>query len=236
MNHLAAAYLLCEQINHGINLNKSSALQYAPHDVHVASSALCAHMFPAICGLKVLVLPEAYRDRRVTLVEQPFVPELLPQPVLQGAFQCALLFVYVVLITVAITRTLDQLQFYARGLNVSLSTDDPLQLHVTKEPLVEEYCVASQIWKLSSTDMCEIARNSVLQSGFEHPYKEHFIGNDYFKEGPAGNDIHLTNVPDIRIQYRYERLMDELKYIKVFLQLYACHVQTSSLLTTGFCI
>ena len=45
-------------------------------------------------------------------------------------------------------------QFYARGLNVSLSTDDPLQLHVTKEPLVEEYCVAAQIWKLSSTDMC----------------------------------------------------------------------------------
>lgn len=45
------------------------------------------------------------------------------------------------------------MQFYARGLNVSLSTDDPLQLHVTKEPLVEEYCVAAQIWKLSSTDM-----------------------------------------------------------------------------------
>lgn len=63
--------------------------------------------------------------------------------------------------------------------------------------------------------MCEIARNSVLQSGFEHPYKEHFIGNGYYGEGPAGNDIHLTNVPDIRIQYRYERLMDELKYIKV---------------------
>ena len=62
---------------------------------------------------------------------------------------------------------------------------------------------------------CEIARNSVLQSGFEHPYKEHFIGANYYKDGPAGNDIHLTNVPDIRIQYRYERLMDELKYIKV---------------------
>ncbi|KAL1290684.1 hypothetical protein HN51_059144 [Arachis hypogaea] len=30
---------------------------------------------------------------------------------------------------------------FLRGLNVSLSTDDPLQIHLTKEPLVEEYMV-----------------------------------------------------------------------------------------------
>ena len=29
-------------------------------------------------------------------------------------------------------------------MNVSLSTDDPLQIHLTKEPLVEEYSVAGQ--------------------------------------------------------------------------------------------
>ena len=34
--------------------------------------------------------------------------------------------------------------FFARGMNVSLSTDDPLQIHLTKEPLVEEYSVAAQ--------------------------------------------------------------------------------------------
>ena len=77
--------------------------------------------------------------------------------------------------------------YFACGLNVSLSTDDPLILHYTREPLVEEYCVAAQVWKLSSTDMCEIARNSVLQSGFEHPYKAHFIGDRYHLPGPAGN-------------------------------------------------
>ena len=33
---------------------------------------------------------------------------------------------------------------FARGLSVSLSTDDPLQIHLTKEPLVEEYSVAAQ--------------------------------------------------------------------------------------------
>ncbi len=36
-------------------------------------------------------------------------------------------------------------QFFARGLSVSLSTDDPLQIHLTKEPLVEEYSVAAQV-------------------------------------------------------------------------------------------
>lgn len=99
--------------------------------------------------------------------------------------------------------------FFARGLNVSLSTDDPLLLHLTKEPLVEEYCVAAQVWKLSNTDKCEIARNSVLQSGFEHPYKAHYIGEHYDRPGVAGNDITLTNVPSIRLLFRHEILTSE---------------------------
>ncbi|KAH9736634.1 AMP deaminase [Citrus sinensis] len=57
--------------------------------------------------------------------------------------------------------------FFLRGLNVSLSTDDPLQIHLTKEPLVEEYSIAASVWKLSACDLCEIARNSVYQSGCE---------------------------------------------------------------------
>ena len=31
---------------------------------------------------------------------------------------------------------------------------------------MEEYSIAAQVWKLSSCDMCELARNSVLMSGF----------------------------------------------------------------------
>ena len=58
--------------------------------------------------------------------------------------------------------------FLARGLKVSLSTDDPLQFHFTKEPLMEEYSIATQVWKMSSCDMCELARYSVLTSGFSH--------------------------------------------------------------------
>jgi hypothetical protein len=73
------------------------------------------------------------------------------------------------------------------GLNVSLSTDDPLQFHITKEPLVEEYSVAGQVYKLTASDLCEIARNSVYQSGFEHAVKSHWLGPHYQLPGPRGN-------------------------------------------------
>ena len=36
-------------------------------------------------------------------------------------------------------------EFFARGLKVCLSTDDPLQFHFTMEPLMEEYAVAAQV-------------------------------------------------------------------------------------------
>ena len=38
---------------------------------------------------------------------------------------------------------------------------------------MEEYSVAAQVWKLSATDLCEIARNSVLHSGFPHQARSH---------------------------------------------------------------
>ena len=39
--------------------------------------------------------------------------------------------------------------------------------------------VIKKVWKLSSVDHCEIARNSVLQSGYEHRFKQHFLGSRY---------------------------------------------------------
>lgn len=77
--------------------------------------------------------------------------------------------------------------YFKRGLNVTLSSDDPLMIHYTKEPLLEEYSVAAQVWKLSPVDMCEIARNSVIQSGFEDSLKAHWIGDDYILQGPMAN-------------------------------------------------
>ncbi|KAL5720997.1 AMP deaminase [Ranunculus cassubicifolius] len=103
--------------------------------------------------------------------------------------------------------------FFQRGLNVSLSTDDPLQIHLTKEPLVEEYSIAASVWKLSSCDLCEIARNSVYQSGFSHVLKSHWIGKSYYLRGPDGNDIHKTNVPHIRVEFRDTIWREEMQQV-----------------------
>ena len=35
--------------------------------------------------------------------------------------------------------------YLMRGLNISISTDDPLQFHFTKEPLMEEYSIAASV-------------------------------------------------------------------------------------------
>lgn len=52
--------------------------------------------------------------------------------------------------------------FFARGLSVSLSTDDPLQIHLTKEPLVEEYSVAAQVWHTVCTPLRTWLENGYL--------------------------------------------------------------------------
>lgn len=43
-----------------------------------------------------------------------------------------------------------------------------------QEPLMEEYSIAAQVWKLSPCDMSELARNSVIMSGFEDKVKDWF--------------------------------------------------------------
>lgn len=41
---------------------------------------------------------------------------------------------------------------------------------------MEEYSLAAQVWKFSSCDMSELARNSVLMSGFPHKVFHYFSG------------------------------------------------------------
>lgn len=97
--------------------------------------------------------------------------------------------------------------YFARGLNVSLSTDDPLMFHQTKEPLMEEYSIAKQIWHFTSVDLCEIARNSVLQSGFPDEVKASWFGSaDFMGE----NKPQSTNVPNLRIAYRRRVFNEEM--------------------------
>ncbi|KAL4302337.1 hypothetical protein GQ457_10G025330 [Hibiscus cannabinus] len=161
IDHLAAAFLLCNNISHGINLRKSPVLQYLYY----------------LAQIGLAMSPLSNNSLFLDYHRNPFP------------------------------------SFFQRGLNVSLSSDDPLQIHLTKEALVEEYSVAAQVWKLSACDLCEIARNSVYQSGFSHMSKLHWLGNKYFLRGPEGNDIQKTNVPNMRIAFRYETWIDEMQYL-----------------------
>eukprot|EP00741_Cyanophora_paradoxa_P009877 tig00001694_g9567.t1 len=155
--HLASAFLLAENISHGIVLRKAPTLCYLYY----------------LAQIPIAMSPLSNNSLFLDYHRNPFP------------------------------------KYFARGLRVCLSTDDPLLIHFTKEPLVEEYSVAAQVWKLSACDLCEMARNSVLMSGFEHPVKACWLGPTYFLPGAAGNDIHKTNVPNIRIKFRHETLINE---------------------------
>jgi len=161
VDHLASAFMLCENIAHGINLRKSPMLQYL---YYLAQIGLC-------------MSPLSNNTLFLDYHKNPFPA------------------------------------FFARGLSVSLSTDDPLQIHLTKEPLVEEYSVAAQVWKMSSADLCEIARYGVLHSGYPHACKKHWVAAEYWRPGPDGNDIHKTNVPNLRLRFRYDTYMDEMRLV-----------------------
>lgn len=101
-------------------------------------------------------------------------------------------------------------KFFSKGLNISLSTDDPLSTHLTKEPLMEEYSVVAQTLNLNAVDLCEIARNSVLQSGFPIKSKMEWLGDNFLKNE---NDSSRSNLSSIRFTYRLDTFKEEHEFI-----------------------
>jgi len=102
--------------------------------------------------------------------------------------------------------------FFTRGLNVTLSTDDPLMFHATSEPLLEEYTSARLIWGLSQVDLSEIAGNSVRHSAFPSQVRAAALGEEE-AEGPYRWDPRRCNVPLRRLRYRRARLAEELSFL-----------------------
>ena len=97
-----------------------------------------------------------------------------------------------------------------------------------REPLCTD--LLCQIYKFTQSSLAELARNSVIQSGFEMEIKRHWLGHQWYLPGSAGNDInkvghpvlartksdvfYQTNVPNIRLVYRHQTLMEELRMVK----------------------
>ena len=74
--------------------------------------------------------------------------------------------------------------------------------------------MARASFDLSMTDISEIARNSVYQSGFENHLKEQWLGMHY-KRGVTHCDENKTHVPLIRAKFRAEHLA--LEHLMVIL-------------------
>ena len=155
--HLAATYMLAESVNHGINLDKNTPLQYL------------------------------YYLDQVGLAVSPTSNNFLFVPYAQNPVA----------------------KLFRRGLFVSLSTDDPTFFHLTMNPLMEEYSICRNQFGFSVTDLCEIARNSVLMSNFDHETKKRWLGEEYQTE----HDPHKTSIPDMRIEYREQTLVTELRFL-----------------------
>ncbi|KAL7717851.1 AMP deaminase [Entamoeba marina] len=102
--------------------------------------------------------------------------------------------------------------FFKRGLNVSLSSDDPLQFHRTQEPLIEEFSMAQQTWRLEDIDVAEICRNSVIQCGYHVEEKEEWIGKDY--TNISTHKELYDNVANTRIAFRQMTLNTEKEILK----------------------
>eukprot|EP01062_Namystynia_karyoxenos_P037361 TRINITY_DN271_c0_g1_i1.p1 TRINITY_DN271_c0_g1~~TRINITY_DN271_c0_g1_i1.p1 ORF type:complete len:1531 (+),score=456.43 TRINITY_DN271_c0_g1_i1:65-4657(+) len=104
-------------------------------------------------------------------------------------------------------------QLFNAGLNMTLSTDDPLQFHLTQESLIEEYSIAAKLWKHSTTDLVEMARNSMLMSGFSYAVKAQALGPLYMLSSSNGNQRYKSRLSDIRVSYRYEALDQECRLL-----------------------
>lgn len=91
------------------------------------------------------------------------------------------------------------------------------------------------MFRLDMTDMSEIAKNSVLQSGFIHADKCKWLGKNYWKRGVEGNgavysspipealtlnptDPGKSNLPNIRVAFRENNLQAEIKVIESVLR------------------
>ena len=52
----------------------------------------------------------------------------------------------------------------------------------------------TQIYKFPQSSLAELARNSVIQSGFEMEIKRHWLGQYWYLPGDAGNEINKVRV------------------------------------------
>ncbi|CCK73550.1 metallo-dependent hydrolase superfamily protein NDAI_0G05670 [Naumovozyma dairenensis CBS 421] len=123
------------------------------------------------------------------------------------------------------------MNMFKMGFKLSISSNSVLyNSSYTSEPIIEEFSVAASIYLLNAADLCELARTSVICSGYDGYYKQHWSGinvnktNDSFGKDTIGmvdewfdneSDTRIKhNVPTIRRQYRKNTWDQEWHFIK----------------------
>jgi len=155
INHLPAAFLTSNSINHGIQLIQQSVIMYLYYLTQIPVS---------VSPISNNVLFESYHRN--------------PFPI-----------------------------FFKTGLHVTLSTDDPLIIHMTTDALMEEYSMAHQIWRLTAPEMAEISRNSIRHSGFELSKKIKLLGENWEQKA----NTKIAYFSQTRLNYRMKTLNQERK-------------------------
>ena len=74
--------------------------------------------------------------------------------------------------------------YFARGLRVTLSTDDPLQIH-DEGAARGGVLVAASVWKLSAGPVRDCEKLGA-QLDFPHEDKQHWVSDSYWLRGPRG--------------------------------------------------
>lgn len=106
-------------------------------------------------------------------------------------------------------------KLFRRGLNLNISTANPLLAHMTTEPFLEEISVLMQVQNLNPVDVAELMHNAMLASGFNAATKQQWLGDGYNREVAEANDPCKTNLSSVRYTYRFEALHMELEYLNV---------------------
>lgn len=103
--------------------------------------------------------------------------------------------------------TLYLLYLYYSNINIIIHVDILKKCKIYHSIFINLYFPIKLFWHDT------LLTHTVLSSLLMSQAKSHWLGPDYTKEGPISNDIRRTNVPDIRVGYRYETMCEELHLI-----------------------
>jgi len=105
--------------------------------------------------------------------------------------------------------------YYKLGMKIALSSGLYSLFHFTREPLKEDFSIATKLWPLGKCECLEIMRNSILSSGLSHTEKSTLLGKNYYLSSSNANDFSKTGLPNTRFLFRSESVQQQINLLKL---------------------